>query len=188
MRILRAAAVVAVVTSSASAGQMVTLCVDPSSYGHEVRNAEGLATKVFAKVGVKIEWRDGSSCSEIRTAILVGLSDKTPDNLLPGALAYALPYQGNQIVVFYDRVRKADPALVTPKLAYVLIHEITHILEGIVRHSEGGVMKARWGREDNFEIATGRLTFSPEDVDLIRRGLNARATAHRPAFDRATGD
>jgi hypothetical protein len=34
-------------------------------------------------------------------------------------------------------------------LGYVLAHEIGHVLEGLVRHSGAGVMKASWNRADS---------------------------------------
>jgi hypothetical protein len=80
-------------------------------------------------------------------------------------------------VVFYDRVRKSDPNRVTYTLAYVLVHEMTHILEGITRHSKRGIMKAQWDRDDHFEMGLERLEFAPEDVDLIYRGLAARESS-----------
>ena len=95
----------------------------------------------------------------------------------PGALAFALPYEHSHIVLFYDRIQKSDPDLAKQLLAYVLVHEVTHMLEGITRHSKTGIMKAQWDREDHFEIALGRLQFAPEDVDLIYQGLDKRASA-----------
>ena len=59
-------------------------------------------------------------------------------------LAYALPYEGTHIVILFDRVRKMQPNYVPAVLAHVLVHEVTHILQGIQRHSESGVMKAHW--------------------------------------------
>src|SRR5262249_1158427 len=60
----------------------------------------------------------------------------------PKALAYAMPYEKTHMVVFLDRVRAvAEPNAVRFVLAYVLLHEITHMLEGMARHSETGIMK-----------------------------------------------
>jgi len=148
--------------------------MDPSSDGREIRAAQRLASKVFARIHVGIDWRELRSCPVGGNALQVTLSYNTPEHQLPGAMAYALPYEGSHIVVFYDRLRKSDANQVTCSLAYVLVHEVTHILEGITRHSTRGIMKAQWDREDRFEIATGRLEFAPEDVDLIYRGLDRR--------------
>jgi hypothetical protein len=104
----------------------------------------------------------------------VSLSYYTPPDQRPGALAYALPYERSHIVLFFDRIQKSDPDLLKQRLAYVLVHEVTHMLEGITRHSKTGIMKAQWDREDRFEIGIGRLEFAPEDVDLIYQGLDVR--------------
>jgi hypothetical protein len=57
-------------------------------------------------------------------------------------------------------------------LGHVLVHEITHILQGIDRHSETGVMKARWTAQDYSKMTWEPLPFTPEDIDLIQRGLS----------------
>ena len=178
MKIL--ATVVAAAAATAWAGETgatqerkVTVCVDPSGDGVEIRSAQGLASRLFARIGVTIDWRELRSCTAGRGSLQVTLSYNTPPDQLPGSLAYALPYDGSHIVVFYDRVRNSDPSMVTFLLAYVLVHEVTHILEGVARHSKRGIMKAHWDREDRFEIGLGRLAFAPEDVDLIYRGLEA---------------
>jgi hypothetical protein len=51
------------------------------------------------------------------------------------------------------------------------------MLEGITRHSKTGIMKAQWDGDDRFQIALGHLEFATEDIDLIYRGLDARAPA-----------
>jgi hypothetical protein len=60
-------------------------------------------------------------------------------------------------------------------LAHVLAHEITHILQGVSRHSESGVMKATWDQRDFEKMAWKPLTFTERDVMLIHFGLEARA-------------
>ena len=66
------------------------------------------------------------------------------------------------------------PNQVHAVLAHVLVHEITHILQGLSRHSESGVMKARWDSQDFAQMSWKPLPFTAEDVDLIQRGLAAR--------------
>ena len=152
----------------------VTVCMDPSADGREIRAAQRLASKVFARIHVGVDWRELRFCPVGENALEVTLSYNTPEHQLPGAMAYALPYEGSHIVLFYDRIRRSHPDLVKQFLAYVLVHEVTHMLEGITRHSKSGIMKAQWDREDRFEIAIGRLEFAPEDVDLIYCGLDRR--------------
>jgi hypothetical protein len=71
-------------------------------------------------------------------------------------------------------------------LAHVLVHEITHLLEGIDRHSESGVMKAHWSSDDTLEMAWKPLAFTEEDKYLIHRGLKLRA-AELAAVDPTAG-
>jgi hypothetical protein len=71
--------------------------------------------------------------------------------------------------VFYDRIKqKPAPGEL---LAHVMVHEITHILQGISRHSDSGVMKANWSGEDFQRMRYKVLPFAEEDVVLIHRGL-----------------
>ena len=55
-----------------------------------------------------------------------------------------------------------------------LVHEITHVLQGIDRHSDSGVMKALWTAQDYFQMRVEALPFAPEDVELIHLGLASR--------------
>lgn len=56
----------------------------------------------------------------------------------------------------------------------MFVHEITHMLQGTDRHSETGIMKAHWDKNEYFQMETAPLTFTEEDVRLIHRGLAAR--------------
>jgi hypothetical protein len=80
--------------------------------------------------------------------------------------------------VFWDRIERqrrfAPPVVV---LAHVLIHEITHMLQGVARHSESGVMKSQWTAEDQRAMASKPLPFTPLDVELIQHGLDSWSDA-----------
>ena len=109
---------------------------------------------------------------------MVDLTSNTPSTLAPGALAYAQVYEGVHIRVFWDRVqnavRGASP-LCTFLLAHVMAHEIVHVLECINRHSENGLMKASWTKEDIEGMCVHPLPLAAEDVQLIHQGLLKRA-------------
>ena len=152
----------------------VMVCIEPGAYALQVKDAQGQASTLFRRIGVRLEWHEQRFCSPDGNAIQVKFSGRTPEGEHPGALAYALPYERTKIVVFYDRIQNGDPKRVTYLTAYVLAHEITHILQGAVRHSERGIMKAHWDRVDYFEMENGQLNFAPEDVGLISRGLDKR--------------
>jgi hypothetical protein len=155
----------------------VTVCMESGTDIFTALRAQTLASKMFAEIDVKVAWHQGNSCPA--DALRIRLSTNTPVDLHPGAFAYALPYEGTHIVVFYDRIRSAvEPVAVACLLAHVLAHEITHILQGVNRHSASGVMKAHWEPDDFRKMKRRLLSFTEEDVTLIHRGLDVRAS-HR---------
>ena len=155
----------------AEPGKTVTVCVEPSGDGVNIRSAQAMASKHFAKIGIIIDWHELRDCMDDGNSLQITLSYDTPPNQLPGSLGYALPYERRHIVVFYDRLQQSDPSLVTRLLAYTLAHEVTHILQGMTRHSESGVMKAYWDEHDFFQMAWKPLPFTDDDIDLIRRAV-----------------
>jgi hypothetical protein len=146
-----------------------------------LNRARVLANEMFAAVNVNIDWRTGRptrSQSQIEKPIVVEMINDTPSGLKPDALAFACPYEGVHITLLYDRVRAATEPQRTPNLmAHVLVHEITHILQGTCRHSDTGIMKAHWVHTDYMEMGVKPLSFTEEDVQLIRAGLARRANA-----------
>ncbi len=135
------------------------------------KQAEVLASSMFASVGVKIDWRSGHPSASGK-ALAIELTVNTPRAEKPGAMAYSLPYEGTRIVVFWDRM--AFVLAPVAMLAHVMVHEITHILEGISRHSECGIMKAHWTDEDDKAMMIRPLKFAVEDVVLIQRSMAIR--------------
>ena len=156
----------------------VPVCMEKG--GHEptaVKQAQTMAAGLFASIGIAIEWRDLYRRCEAGQdqPILVQLSMHTDYREFPGALAYALPFEGRHIRVFYDRVLEADRGRVSYVLAYTLVHEITHVLQGSNCHSDSGIMKRRWNAKDYAAMERRTLLFEERDVRLIQLGLQARA-------------
>lgn len=161
---------------SRAAEHKVTVCVEHTPAAYYLPLAERIASKMFAPIGVKLDWRLQHSCPEGDT-IQIRISVKTSSIAFPGALAHALPYEGVHIVVFYDRIDhsvSSDPRAAV-LLAHVLVHEITHVLEGIDRHSETGVMKAHWIQADYVQMRAKPLPFTDRDIQLIHEGIQSRA-------------
>jgi hypothetical protein len=180
MLLVMAGAAVEADEDPAKAERTVTACMEVFD-GWTLR-AQWEATEMFAAIGVTLDWRHKSrDCPA--GAILIKIIGRTPPALHPGALAYARPYEGTHICVFYDRIAESrDAPTATRVLAHVLVHEITHILEGINRHSDHGVMKAQWSQSDFCQMARKPLEFASEDVILIELGMAARATPHNVLY------
>ena len=180
MKIPAILAAVAIVAGTASArnidipqGTIVPVCMEGVSSAMTLQQARGLASKMFTLAGVNIEWRAWQDCPA--DGIRISLSQNSRESDHPHAYAYALPYEGTHIVLFWDRIRASTGPRALPYLtAHVLVHEITHILQGTCRHSETGVMKAIFTFEDIGQMEFRPLPFAPEDLDLIHRGIASR--------------
>jgi hypothetical protein len=155
-----------------AAETQVVVCMTDTDLGLESR-AKSIASAILASIDVKIQWHSPRKCPA--EAIFITLSNDQPASLLPGALAYALPFEGTHVVVFYDRVKndrvKSRPGTASSILGHVIAHEITHILQGAVWHSESGIMRAQWTRVDYQDMLWKPLQFTDEDVMRIQRGL-----------------
>ena len=153
----------------------VTVCADRSN--EALHTASGAVTRIFARISVRVKWVSEDACAYSPGAIHITISNGTRKTMRPGALAFALPYEGTRIVVMMDRVEALSESENTPNLlAFVLAHEIAHILQNVARHSATGIMKADWDRNDRYRMVSGALRFTEADIDLISIGMQARRT------------
>jgi hypothetical protein len=159
----------------AETGEVVPVCVEAvsSQDWHSMIQAEGMASKMFLAAGVIVKWRSGKDCPV--DSIRISLSWHSPASDHPRAYAYALPLEGVHIVLFWDRIANAGGPQALPYLAaHVLVHEVTHILQGACRHSDTGVMKTTFTGMDIAAMQTHALPFTEEDLDLIHAGMEVR--------------
>ena len=144
--------------------------------------AKTMVADMFAGIGVRLEWQEGvphaarlsAPCTAQASKVLELRFDERAAARFPeDAMAYAVPGKtGVCIHIFYARVAAATTHRLTPVLlAHVLAHEITHVLEGVARHSENGVMKAHWNSRDYQQMSDHPLPFAEEDVQLVRAHL-----------------
>lgn len=141
--------------------------------------AQTVAANMFSSIGVKIDWRAGMrpDAQLVREhAISVRLTLEDPQGFKPSVGAFTAPSEGIHITVLYNRLiwSLAKPSLAPALLAHVLVHEITHILEGVARHTATGIMKANWTSSDYYAMETNTLPFASEDVELIHQNLARR--------------
>jgi len=184
------AGLLAVLPAIAQPAGKLHVCVGsgPGTPNLALLRAEILASRMLATAGLVVDWpsAEAAACREVHPSDTVSIefAGRTPADQHSGALAYAKPYQGSQIVVYYDRIESAAKGSrqASNVLAHVMTHEIAHVLQGVVRHSETGVMKARWNHEDFEQMANTPLPFVPEDIKLIRIGLARRATGSAAAL------
>jgi hypothetical protein len=145
------------------------------------QTARATVTWMFARVGVRLAWRDGEpgtgTASGSPVTVQVQFTGELPDASRE-ALAYALPFgeQGVAIHVMYDRVRwvARRSSREAPILAHVLAHEIGHVLQRTNAHAPDGVMKAHWNGQDYDPMEKKPLEFTRVDVEMIKVGLDQR--------------
>jgi hypothetical protein len=152
--------------------------------------AEATASRVFKAIGIDLRWKEGKPCDdktqsrpecrreEARVVVVTVASGLSKEDLRQACLGKAFLFETPpRIVVFYDRLA---PMLPTHKqlgpilLGHVLVHELTHVFQGVARHSDSGIMKARWNNADFGEMLSARLAFTSSDVDMIHLGLGSR--------------
>ncbi len=177
------AGLIAMIPGIGQCADRIQVCVQPAGYVPTIvlLKAKVLTSQMLATAGVTVEWhsagRSGCAGMQETQRVNVGFTGMTPLAQHPGALAYAEANHGSEIVVMFDRVEHATKrsSQAPNVLAHVMTHEITHILQGVPRHSESGVMKARWSPNDFDLMEYHPLTFAAEDIELIQRGLALRA-------------
>lgn len=161
----------------------LTMCMNTGDANqHAFYAAKAIAGQMLAETGVKILWRTNQvACSKSPGDILVRISTSTPEKLKPGALGYALPFKGTEIVIFYDRIvvnaKGMDFAPIL--LGYVLTHEVVHILQGFDGHSDSGIMKKNWTLDDHAMMRKRTLRLAGSDVDLIQHSLTKIAAVKK---------
>ena len=156
---------------------------DPSAVDWPMlTNAKLVAAGILKQAGVELTWSKGNrhlSCGE--RLIAITFLAPTPDSLLPGAMGYALPYSNgsSRITVFLDRLQPLlarSPNSRGRILGHVMAHELTHVLQGVARHADRGLMKQRWSENDIQQMAVKPLELTTADVLLIRTAMSRCST------------
>jgi hypothetical protein len=145
-----------------------------------------LANRLLASAGVTVSWQAGKPARNVDGLVIgVQLVSGVPPDCSPDALARTYPFADGvrRIAILRDRVRDLAAPAGTQDFrltAHVLVHEIAHVLQRLSRHSESGILKAKWTRADLELMARGHLPFTPRDVELIRAGLESHRSGRLP--------
>jgi hypothetical protein len=198
----------ALLTSGAEAQSILTVRV--YSYlelsDNTLSNAEGKARNIFHRAGIKAEWircpteRQEEDrypgCRKPREPwdVILHLVPRSMErqSVGPEAFGFALPATGGEpsthAYVFVHRAertamdshRSSRPVSITTLVAYVMVHEIGHVILGPNMHSSRGMMRPRWQPEDLYEMEIGGLGFPPDQARSLRLKLNERTGGRNP--------
>jgi len=147
-----------------------------------------LASGIFEQIGVRLVWHNGELPAAMTghadaslPVFAIRTSEHALESATPGALASAklVGSSGTEITVYRDRVLRFlayQGSMAGVEAGYVLAHELAHVMQGVARHSEAGILKAKWSREDCRAMVFHKLAFTRVDVELIHRGLAVQRT------------
>jgi hypothetical protein len=164
----------------------VVISLERCSADSDISYALMLATRMFADVGIHIVW--SSSDKRADAQIHISIVDWQA-NVAPDQLANVKPFASHPkpVVILWKHVRAAAtslPGLAPRLLAHVMVHEVTHVLQGSNAHSATGIMKARWTPEDCLEMLHGALKFASYDVIALKGGMDRREQIARERRNR----
>lgn len=174
--ILLGVAIAAAIAQAEEETLNVTVCVEYRGVEFKTAHrARGVASAIFRETGVRLDWNMCHRKPE--SDVRIRFRYETPKDAAPGVIAYALPYEGKTVEIYYERVVQSARSYPGEFLGHVMAHEIAHVLQGVARHSEEGVLKARWSVDEQERMAFRPMSFTARDGDLIRRGIRARDVA-----------
>jgi hypothetical protein len=91
---------------------VLSICMETGAGDHWViAQAETITTRMFAGIGVGVDWRHSANCKAVPgEPLIIEISTGAPEEQFPGALAYSRLAEGTRIEVLYDRVsRTVEP-------------------------------------------------------------------------------
>jgi hypothetical protein len=145
--------------------------------------AEGEASEIFREAGIETEWMEcpcspSAGSTDVMLRIIPRLFGSMKTDFRQDDLGFAPSSEDGGVLatIFFHRVEavtKGGP--VAPVLGNAVAHELGHLLLGPNAHSPTGIMTAHWSREF-LKLASRRfLRFTPEQAELMRARVSARA-------------
>jgi hypothetical protein len=144
--------------------------------------AQSYTSRLLADAGVRIVWRSGapaSGASELPRVHMTFVAIAPPEfRAKPKALGAAAPFGAGvrRITIFSDRLaRFVQPLRVRTGavVGHIFAHELVHILQGAAAHSDRGLMRENWTREDLDTMSRHGLPMTGFDREFVRLGISA---------------
>jgi hypothetical protein len=135
---------------------------------------------IYARAGMKVVWDESTADVPpvLRFAVKIVPHSLGYGDAKPHVMGVALrETRGTLVYVFSGRVEyfaRAQRIRNGTMLAHVIAHEIGHLLLPKGWHSRRGLMRGTWDRAQVEDAARGALTFTPDEVRIIRADLPFR--------------
>lgn len=169
--------------------------------GSTLARAEAAAQGIFHKAGIEVEWiHCPTSRNEVDlfpacrkpsgpwdVVLQIVPQSMEPKSVGSDAFGLALPGTSSEpsthAYVFFHRAeqaaveshRSSRPVSLPTLMAYVIVHEVGHLLLGPNMHSPHGIMRARWQAKDLQEMEIGAVGFPSGQAKTLRARLEERA-------------
>ena len=150
-----------------------------------LKQAEEEASWLLRSAGITIDWVHCSDTADCRRpprsnefVLHIAPNGKATSDIVFGEAFMAPDGTGKYVDVFFNRMREADQDIdVGQLLGAVSAHELGHLLLGSHSHSLVGIMEPLWKRDALHRIAMRNLTFTREQIRLMRNRLQSSRVA-----------
>jgi hypothetical protein len=138
---------------------------------HVLEASRAEVTRIFAGAGLSVRWTETAPRFIVQIVPQVLGFDRAASPVMGTALRRA---NGSRAQVFFRQVQdfaRAYHVDLGTVLAYVIAHEIGHLLMPGNAHSPTGVMQADWDKALVRDATRGSLTFTEAQAARIRAAL-----------------
>ena len=144
-----------------------------------LQKGQAVAGEIFREAGIELRWTQcpcepSPDVMSFYLRIIPKLFGSTMSEFRSDHLGFAAVNEegGELATIFYDRIesqtRGGDPSSL---LGLATAHELGHLLLGSNAHTDEGIMRPRWTREDRSPAHRGSFRFSPEQSQTMRHRL-----------------
>ena len=138
---------------------------------HVLEQSRDEVTRIFAGAGLAVRWTETAPRFTVQIVPQVLGFDRATSPVMGVALPRA---NGSVAQIFFRQVQEFARAYdvdLGKMLAYVIAHEIGHLLMPGNAHSPTGVMQAEWDKALARDATRGSLTFTEAQAARIRASL-----------------
>jgi hypothetical protein len=135
---------------------------------HVLEKSRDEVARIFADAGLAVRWTETAPRVTVHIVAQILGYARAASPVMGVALRKA---SGSTAQVFFKQVQQFAHAYridLSTMLAYVIAHEIGHLLLPGNAHSPTGVMQAGWDKALVHDAATGSLTFTEAQAARIR--------------------
>jgi hypothetical protein len=156
--------------------------------------AEITASRIFRLAGLVVTWvvcspapetkSESTSCTEAEfpshLQVRIMSQPRNATSATFGIAYLAADGTGCYSDIFFSRIihwQSSSGQNIGPILGYVMAHEIAHLLLGRNSHSQFGIMRSQWQKEELRKAAQGGLLFTVQESQRMRQRLAAARQA-----------